>query len=77
MLENNLIFSLITSLIISITIYGLRFRKDYFNENKKQEIILLFGVSFATIFLMRILSQNNGSVKTSSNISILTTKPPF
>ena len=78
MLENNLIFSLVSSSVICIIIYCINYKKENLNEDKKNDIILLFGISFATIFILRIISQNNKPIiSTNSSVSLITNKPPF
>jgi hypothetical protein len=76
MLENNLVFSLVSSSIICIIIYCINYKKNL-NEDKKNEIILLFGISFTTIFILRILSQNNKQVISTGGGTINSYKAPF
>jgi len=76
MLENNLVFSLVSSSIICIIIYCINYKKNNLNGDKKNDIILLFGISFATIFILRIISQNNNSV-VSTGGAVNNYKPPF
>ena len=75
MLENNLIFSLITSSIISVIMNCINYKRNTLNEDKKNDIIILFGITFATIFVLKILSQSN--ISTTSGGSINNYKPPF
>jgi hypothetical protein len=78
MLENNLVFSLIVSFVISSIMYCINYKKDTLNEEKRNEIIILFGVTFTSIFLFRILSQNKITQPSSGgNISSVNYKPPF
>ena len=76
MLENNLVFSLISSSIICIIIFCINYKKNNLTEDKKNDTILLFGISFATIFILRIVSQNNNTV-VSTGGTINNYKPPF
>jgi len=76
MLENNLVFSLVSSSLICIIIYCINYKKNNITEDKKNDIILLFGISFATVFILRIVSQNNNSV-ISTGTTINNYKPPF
>ena len=76
MLDNNLIFSLVSSSIICIVIYCINYKKNNITEDKKNDIILLFGISFATVFILRIVSQNNNSV-ISTGTTVNNYKPPF
>ena len=78
MLENNLVFSLIVSFVISSIMYCINYKKDTLNESKRNEIIILFGVTFTSIFLFRILSQNKFTQPSSSgNLPSVNYKPPF
>ena len=56
MFDNNLIFSLILS-IINTGIFVALTHKDNFDQ-KKQEYIMLFGITFITSFLMRTCMQS-------------------
>lgn len=76
MLENNLVFSLIASSLICIVIYCINYKKEKLNEDKKNDIILLFGISFSIIFILRIISPNNKPV-ISTGGNIRNYKPPF
>ena len=63
MLDNNLVFSLLLSLI-NTGIFIAMTHKDNFDQ-KKQEYLMLFGVTFITSFLL----------KTCLNKNMLTIKP--
>ena len=56
--------------------YCINYKKNTLNEDKKNDIIILFGITFATVFVLKILSQNNVSA-ISSGGSINNYKPPF
>ena len=56
MFDNNLIFSLVLSLI-NTGIFVAFTHKDNFDQ-KKQEYIMLFGITFITSFLMRTCMQS-------------------
>jgi len=78
MLENNLVFSLIVSFVISSIMYCINYKKNTLNEGKRNEIIILFGVTFTSIFLFRILSQNKiTQPQSAGNLSSVNYKPPF
>ena len=77
MLDNNLVFSLIVSFSISLIMFLINYKKDNLNEEKRNEYIILFGVTFTTIFLFRILSQNKMNISESTSVSTIHNKPPF
>lgn len=84
MFDNNLIFSLVLSLI-NTGIYIAFTYSEYKNnpEKKKQEYILLFGTTFAISFILRMLINSKESKIYSSgggiteNIVTNSSKPPF
>ena len=77
MLDNNLIFSLVTSLISTLLFYLFTNKSDS-NENKKNELLFLFGIIFMVTFILKIFSQGD-SIKISSGESSLShsSRPPF
>ena len=56
MFDNNLIFSLILSLINTGIFIALTHKENF--DQKKQEYIMLFGITFLTSFLMRTCMQS-------------------
>ena len=79
MLDNNLIFSLVTSLISTLLFYLFTNKSDSNeNENKKNELLFLFGIIFMVTFILKIFSQGD-SIKISSGESSLShsSRPPF
>ena len=79
MLDNNLIFSLVTSLISTLLFYLFTNKSDSNeNENKKNELLFLFGIIFIVTFILKIFSQGD-SIKISSGESSLShsSRPPF
>ena len=79
MLDNNLIFSLVTSLISTLLFYLFTNKSDSNeNENKKNELLFLFGIIFIVTFILKIFSQGN-SIKIRSGESSLShsSRPPF
>ena len=56
MFDNNLIFSLILSLINTGIFIALTHKENF--DQKKQEYIMLFGITFITSFLMRTCMQS-------------------
>ena len=81
MFDNNLIFSLVLS-ILNTGIFMALTHKDNF-EQKKQEYIMLFGLTFVSSFTLKMLLNSNlmkgGSTPTniSSDILAKTSRPPF
>ena len=53
MIENNIIFSLIVSLVNTVAFYLFTSRNKKDIVDHKQEMILLFGISFSTTFLLK------------------------
>ena len=82
MFDNNLIFSLILSLINTGIFIALTHKENF--DQKKQEYIMLFGITFITSFLMRTCMQSGkifGGGGETSNVSKLdlfkSSRPPF
>ena len=88
MFDNNLIFSLILSLINTGIFIALTHKENF--DQKKQEYIMLFGITFITSFLMRTCMQSGklfggggggGGIGGNSNVSKLdlfkSSRPPF
>ena len=76
MLDNNLLFSLFLS-IINTVIFALMTNKDDF-EQKKQDYIMLFGITFLSTFILKTCVNSPDSIS-SSKIDILSSssRPPF
>ena len=84
MFDNNLIFSLILSLINTGIFIALTHKENF--DQKKQEYIMLFGITFITSFLMRTCMQSGklfggvggGIANVSNNLDLLkSSRPPF
>jgi hypothetical protein len=79
MLDNNLIFSVAMSIIITLIFVAITYKDDF--EKKKQEYLILFGITFISSFLMRTFMQNDvfKGDNTTPNLDILTksSRPPF
>tara|TARA_A100001015_G_scaffold282770_1_gene347409 strand:- start:825 stop:1064 length:240 start_codon:yes stop_codon:yes gene_type:complete len=79
MLDNNLIFSLVLSLINTGIFIALT-HKDNF-EQKKQEYIMLFGITFVSSFMLKMLLSSDlmkgGSPSLGSEVLIKSSRPPF
>ena len=84
MFDNNLIFSLILSLINTGIFIALTHKENF--DQKKQEYIMLFGITFITSFLMRTCIKSGklfggvggGTSNVSNNLDLLkSSRPPF
>ena len=82
MFDNNLVFSLLLSLINTGVFIAFTYKEDF--DKKKQEYILLFGLTFAISFILRMLvssSSLKGGAPVLENAkpfnSINSSKPPF
>ena len=79
MIDNNLIFSLILSLINTGIFIALT-HKDNF-EQKKQEYIMLFGITFVSSFMIKMLLNSDimkgGSPSLGSEVLTKSSRPPF
>lgn len=83
MIENNIIFSLIVSIVNTLAFYLFTSRNKKEIVDHKQEMILLFGISFSTTFLLKLCVENmlsDTKLSTSSVPSpsiINSSRPPF
>ena len=78
MFDNNLIFSLILSLI-NTGIFLAMTHKDNF-EQRKQEYIMLFGITFITSFLMKSCINVKDiipNLNKTTDIMSQSSRPPF
>ena len=78
MFDNNLIFSLILSLI-NTGIFLAMTHKDNF-EQRKQEYIMLFGITFITSFLMKSCINVKDiipNLNKTTDILTQSSRPPF
>jgi len=77
MLENNLIFSLVLSLIITCLYYLFSNKNnDKYNE-MKNNLILLFGISFIVTFLLKICITKDNKISSGENLLTHSSRPPF
>lgn len=75
-LNNNLIFSLSLSLIIA-TLYYL-FSTKINNENDdKNNILILFGISFSFVFIFKVIISNKDIIKSGEHMLSHSSRPPF
>ena len=79
MFDNNLIFSLVLSLI-NIGIFIAFTHKENF-EQKKQEYIMLFGITFVSSFMIKMLINSDimkgGAPSLGSEVLTKSSRPPF
>ena len=84
MFDNNIVFSFILALANTFMYYMFNTSKyeNMINSNRNQELIMVFGISFAMCFFMKSVSSST----TSSNITEAPivqevfsqhTRPPF
>ena len=87
MLDNSLFFSLLVSIISTLTIYFFTNRKDFTNESNydSKDLLKIFSIIFITCFGINYLKNNhfqeqtNPSISMRSGESLLThsSRPPF
>ena len=84
MLNNSFVFSLILSIINTLFLYLFTNNSSEIyenrNGNKTNVLILLFGITFATSFVLKSLSNQNTSIpKVSFGVDILSysSRTPF
>jgi hypothetical protein len=80
MIDNNIIFSLIISIVNTVAFYLFTSRDKNNISDHQQEMIMLFGISFSTSFLLKTCVENMIDVKvpTPSGPSMLnSSRPPF
>ena len=79
MFDNNLIFSLVLS-ILNTGIFIALTHKDNFDQ-KKQEYIMLFGITFVSSFTLKMLLNSNimkgGTPSLGSEMLTKSSRPPF
>ena len=77
MLDQNLLFSLILSVINVISFYFIRNDNDIDNEKKNQELLILFGITFLSSFILRLIFSNNKFSEVSEKVLTHNTRAPF
>jgi hypothetical protein len=80
MFDNNLIFSLVLSILNTGIFIALTHKENF--DQKKQEYIMLFGITFVSSFTLKMLLNSNlmkGGAPTniSSDIMTKSSRPPF
>lgn len=68
MIDNNLLFSLILAIVNTIAFFFIKNDEDDFDIDKRnQELLILFGVTFASSFMLKLVLSGDflkgGSVK--------------
>ena len=78
MLDNNLLFSLILSIINTVAFYFIRSSDDIPEEKRNQELLMLFGITFVTSFLLKLYLSGD-LIKSGGKDNILThsSRAPF
>ena len=79
MIDNNLLFSLILAIINTVSFYFLKNNSDDNDIDKRnQELLMLFGITFSTSFLLKLFMSGD-ILKGGSRESVLThsTRAPF
>ena len=60
MFDNNLVFSILLALINTVSYYFLKNTDEEVNIDKRnQELLMLFGITFATSFLLKLLMNTD------------------
>ena len=77
MLDQNLLFSLVLSIINVVSFYFIRNDTDENKENKNQELLMLFGITFLSSFILRFIINNNNISGGSDKILTHNTRAPF
>ena len=79
MIDNNLLFSVILAIVNTISFYFLKNNEEGIDtEKRNQELCMLFGITFASSFLLKLLLTSD-ILKGGHKESILThsTMAPF
>ena len=79
MMDNNIIFSLVISIISAISFYFISDKDDDNVDKMNQNILLLFGITFISTFLLKSFSEGTGNVvkETTENVLTHATRAPF
>jgi hypothetical protein len=80
MIDNTLLFSLILAVFNTVAFFFIKNDKDDFDIDKRnQELLILFGVTFSTSFLLKLILNGDfmkgGSTK--ENVLTHSTRAPF
>ena len=77
MLDNSLLFSLFLSIINTIVFVLMTYREDF--EQRKQDYIMLFGITFLSTFILKTCANSPETLSVSTKLDVLTksSRPPF
>ena len=79
MFDNNLIFSLVLSLINTGIFIAFTHKENF--EQKKQEYIMLFGITFVSSFMIKMLINSDimkgGAPSLGLEVLTKSSRPPF
>tara|TARA_B100000925_G_C21639904_1_gene316760 strand:+ start:206 stop:451 length:246 start_codon:yes stop_codon:yes gene_type:complete len=81
MIDNNLFFSFVIAIVNTIAFYFLKNTEDEYDIDKRnQELCMLFGITFATSFSLRLLMSSDlmkGGSETIHNTFEHSSRAPF
>ena len=83
MFENNLIFSLVLSIVVIGAFYLFSSKELSFKKNEqKNEFLLLFALIFSLSFIMKCISSKDSNIQVMDNSQISaslshSSRPPF
>ena len=78
-MDNNIIFSLVISIISAISFYFISDKGDDNVDKINQNILILFGITFISTFILKSFSDGSSSVvkETTENVLTHATRAPF
>ena len=79
MMDNNIIFSLVISIISALSFYLISDKDEENVDKMNQNILLLFGITFISTFLLKSFSEGGSSAvkETTENVLTHATRAPF
>ena len=77
MLDQNILFSLVLGVINVISFYFIRNDTDENSEKKNQELLILFGITFLSSFILKLVISNNSFSDVSEKTLSYNTRAPF
>ena len=80
MIDNNLLFSLILAVVNTLAFFFIKNTEDDFDIDKRnQELLILFGVTFSSSFLLKLILSGDIMKGGSKVEKVLThsTRAPF
>ena len=77
MLDNSLLFSLFLSIINTVVFALMTYRDDF--EQRKQDYIMLFGITFLSTFILKTCSSSQETITSTAKFDVLSksSRPPF